>query len=48
MAAAPVDAKALQSWEDAFQHPIPMVRRLEKRLRADIEENREKLRTLVG
>ncbi|KAF2233085.1 hypothetical protein EV356DRAFT_503930 [Viridothelium virens] len=48
MAAAPIDAKALNSWEDAFQHPIPVVRRLEKRLRADVEENREKLRTLVG
>jgi hypothetical protein len=48
MAAEPTSAKALQSWEDAFQYPIPVVRKLEKRLRADVEENREKLRTLVG
>ncbi|KAI9685534.1 MAG: hypothetical protein M1822_004392 [Bathelium mastoideum] len=48
MAAAPIDAKALHFWDDAFQHPILVVRQLEKRLRADIEENREKLRALVG
>ncbi|KAL9094118.1 MAG: hypothetical protein Q9165_003533 [Trypethelium subeluteriae] len=48
MAAVPIDTKTLNSWEDAFQHPIPVVQRLEKRLRADVEENREKLRTLVG
>ncbi|KAL1306366.1 hypothetical protein AAFC00_005078 [Neodothiora populina] len=37
-----------QSWEDAFQYPVPVVRRLEQQLRGSINENRDKLRTLVG
>lgn len=43
-----VDALALESWEDAFAHPIPIVRRLEVQLRRHADENKEKLRTLVG
>lgn len=36
------------TWEDAFQYPVPVVRRLEQQLRGSINENRDKLRTLVG
>jgi hypothetical protein len=36
------------SWEDAFQYPVPVVRELETRLRSSANDNREKLRTLVG
>lgn len=36
------------TWEDAFQYPIPVARRLEQQLRGSINENRDKLRTLVG
>ena len=42
------DARSLGSWEEAFQHPIPTVRRVEQELRRDIANNREKLRSLVG
>ena len=42
------DPKVFSSWEDAFQYPIPAVRRMEQQLRNDIASNREKLRTLVG
>ncbi|KAF1989154.1 hypothetical protein K402DRAFT_327367 [Aulographum hederae CBS 113979] len=37
-----------KSWEDAFQYPVPAVRKLEQQLRGHASENREKLRTLVG
>lgn len=40
--------ESLASWEDAFQHPLPVVRKLEQELRKNIDENREKLRSLVG
>ncbi|KAI5245845.1 hypothetical protein E4T43_02916 [Aureobasidium subglaciale] len=36
------------SWEDAFQYPVPVVRRLEQQLRSNINENGDKLRSLVG
>lgn len=42
------DARSLQSWEDAFQHPLPVVRKLEQQLRKNIDDNRQKLRSLVG
>lgn len=42
------DPRTFQSWEDAFQYPIPVVRKLEQQLRNNADENREKLRSLVG
>jgi conserved oligomeric Golgi complex subunit 1 len=42
------DPRSLDSWEDAFQHPLPVVRKLEQQLRRNIDDNRQKLRTLVG
>ncbi|KAK2803850.1 hypothetical protein FQN50_006858 [Emmonsiellopsis sp. PD_5] len=48
MAADVPDAQSLKSWQEAFQHPIPTVRRVEQELRRDITSNREKLRSLVG
>ncbi|KAF2826302.1 hypothetical protein CC86DRAFT_467051 [Ophiobolus disseminans] len=42
------DPRTFQSWEDAFQYPIPVVQRLERQLRNNADENREKLRSLVG
>lgn len=42
------DPKTLQSWEDAFQYPLPVVRKLEQQLRKNIDENRQKLRSLAG
>lgn len=38
----------MKTWEDAFQYPIPTVRRVEQELRRDIASNKEKLRALVG
>lgn len=40
--------REFKSWEDAFQYPVPVVRRLEQQLRSNINENRDKLRSLVG
>ena len=48
MAAVAPDPRTFKTWEDAFQHPIPVVRKLEQQLRASADENREKLRSLVG
>ncbi|KAF2471266.1 uncharacterized protein BDR25DRAFT_25111 [Lindgomyces ingoldianus] len=48
MATEAPDPRTFKSWEDAFQHPIPVVRKLENRLRSNAGENREKLRSLVG
>lgn len=48
MAAEAPDPKTFESWEEAFQYPIPAVRGMERMLRRDIDSNREKLRTLVG
>src|ERR1700753_3012742 len=42
------DPRSLNSWEDAFQHPPPVARKLEQQLRKSIDENRQKLRSLVG
>ncbi|KAJ6121989.1 hypothetical protein N7512_004454 [Penicillium capsulatum] len=48
MAPEAPDPKSLKSWHDAFQYPIPTVRRVEQELRRDIASNKEKLRALVG
>lgn len=42
------DPRTLKSWEDAFGYPIPTVRNIERRLRANVEEGRERLRGVVG
>jgi hypothetical protein len=42
------DPRAFKTWEDAFQYPVPAVRKLEQQLRSHAEENRQQLRTLVG
>lgn len=42
------DPRTFQTWEDAFQYPIPVVRKLEQQLRNNADANREKLRSLVG
>lgn len=48
MAPEAPDPQSLKSWHDAFQYPIPTVRRVEQELRRDIASNKEKLRALVG
>ncbi|USP80628.1 hypothetical protein yc1106_07902 [Curvularia clavata] len=48
MATEAPDPRSFQTWEDAFQYPIPVVRKLEHQLRNNADENREKLRSLVG
>ncbi|KAL4967358.1 uncharacterized protein BDV14DRAFT_169867 [Aspergillus stella-maris] len=48
MAADGPDPQNLKAWQDAFQYPIPTVRRVEQELRRDIASNKEKLRALVG
>jgi hypothetical protein len=48
MATDAPDPRTFQSWEDAFQYPIPVVRKLEQQLRNNADDNREKLRSLVG
>lgn len=48
MAPEAPDPKSLKTWHDAFQYPIPTVRRVEQELRRDIASNKEKLRALVG
>ena len=48
MAGQVPDPRILNSWEDAFQHPLPVVRKLEQQLRKNIDDNRQKLRSLVG
>ncbi|KAJ5375536.1 hypothetical protein N7517_007542 [Penicillium concentricum] len=48
MAPEAPDPQSLKSWHDAFQYPIPTVRRVEQELRRDITSNKEKLRALVG
>ncbi|KAL4992873.1 hypothetical protein BDW68DRAFT_149021 [Aspergillus falconensis] len=48
MASDGPDPQSLKAWQDAFQYPIPTVRRLEQELRRDIASNKEKLRALVG
>ncbi|GAB7365018.1 hypothetical protein MBLNU230_g5800t1 [Neophaeotheca triangularis] len=48
MTTTQLDARDLKSWEDAFQHPLPVVRKLELQLRRNIDANREQLRSVVG
>ncbi|CAK3854041.1 Hypothetical predicted protein [Lecanosticta acicola] len=48
MSTQPPEPETLQSWEDAFQYPLPVVRKLEQQLRTHIDENRQRLRSLVG
>ncbi|KAK9860005.1 hypothetical protein MYU51_010183 [Penicillium brevicompactum] len=48
MAPEAPDPQSLKSWHDAFQYPIPTVRRVEQELRRDISSNKEKLRAVVG
>ncbi|KAF2660219.1 hypothetical protein K491DRAFT_688555 [Lophiostoma macrostomum CBS 122681] len=48
MAIEAPDPRTFKTWEDAFQYPIPVVRKLEQQLRSNASENREKLRSLVG
>lgn len=48
MTAQAPNPREFKSWEDAFQYPVPVVRRLEQQLRGNINENSDKLRTLVG
>lgn len=48
MATDTPDVRNLKSWKEAFQYPIPTVRKVEQELRRDIASNREKLRSLVG
>ncbi|KAG8625595.1 hypothetical protein KVT40_005996 [Elsinoe batatas] len=42
------DPKEFGNWQDAFDYPIPVVRKLEQQLRTNISDNREKVRSLVG
>jgi hypothetical protein len=48
MASNDPDPRAFETWEDAFQYPIPTVRKFEQQLRQHADENRQKLRNLVG
>lgn len=48
MATRAPNPRDFKSWEDAFQYPIPVVRKLEQQLRGNINESSEKLRSLVG
>ncbi|KAL4780001.1 Vps51/Vps67-domain-containing protein [Aspergillus varians] len=48
MASDGPDPQSLNTWQDAFQYPIPTVRRVEQELRRDIASNKEKLRAVVG
>ena len=48
MAAIPPTPSTIRSWEEAFDHPLPVVRKLETQLRTKITENQNKLRSLVG
>lgn len=48
MAPQQAELRDLKTWQDAFQYPIPTVRRVEQDLRRDIANNKEKLRALVG
>jgi conserved oligomeric Golgi complex subunit 1 len=48
MATEPPDPRQFETWEDAFQYPIPAVRKFEAQLRSHGEENKQRLRGLVG
>ncbi|KAI4127580.1 MAG: hypothetical protein LQ347_004545, partial [Umbilicaria vellea] len=45
MAAEAPNPTTLKSWEEAFQFPIPVVRKMEQQLRSEIAGNREKVRS---
>ncbi|KAI9802783.1 MAG: hypothetical protein M1833_001382 [Piccolia ochrophora] len=48
MATDAPDPKSFATWDDAFQYPVPAVRRMEQQLRSDLNGNQERLRSLVG
>jgi hypothetical protein len=48
MTSIPPTPSTIRSWEEAFDHPLPVVRKLESQLRTQITENQNKLRSLVG
>ncbi|KAF2755681.1 hypothetical protein EJ05DRAFT_478642 [Pseudovirgaria hyperparasitica] len=48
MATEAPDPRTFKSWEDAFEYPVPVVRKLEAQLRSSANDNRERLRSLVG
>lgn len=43
-----LSARDLTHWDQAFQHPLPVVRKLQSQLEQNITSNRENLRSLVG
>lgn len=48
MATTTPDPKKFASWNDAFSHPVPQTRKFEQALRTQAEQDRQKLRTIVG
>ncbi|KAH9843432.1 conserved oligomeric Golgi complex subunit 1-like [Teratosphaeria destructans] len=48
MATRVPDPRTLQTWDEAFKYPLPVVRKLEQQLRKTIDEDRSRLRSLVG
>lgn len=42
------DPRTFKSWEEAFNYPVPIVKKLEVQLRSTANDNRERLRSLVG
>ena len=42
------DPRTFKSWEEAFHFPIPIIRKFEGQLRGNGNDNKEKLRSLVG
>jgi conserved oligomeric Golgi complex subunit 1 len=45
---ADVDPRSFKDWDEAFQHPVVATRKLEQSLRSHADENRRKLRAIVG
>jgi conserved oligomeric Golgi complex subunit 1 len=48
MAGNAPDPRTFKDWNEAFQHPIPSIRKFERQLHSHASENRQKLRTIVG
>jgi hypothetical protein len=48
MASTVVDPKTFESWNEAFQHPVQSTRKFEQALRNHADQNRQKLRNIVG
>jgi hypothetical protein len=48
MASTTTDPLTFESWTEAFKHPVPNTRKFEQTLRNHAEQNRQKLRTIVG